>query len=1011
LLILKPGKFIVFGVIFMSTLHSLSHLPLSFETNVGETDPSVNFLVRGSGFTLFLTPREMVLVLTQSPTHPERDRTFPRSPDSLSPSEPTVLRLKFNGANPAAGAEGVAALPGTANYFSGNDPSRWYTDIPTFSKVRYRDLYPGIDIVYYGTQGKLEYDLIVAPGADPGMITLEFEGDGRLDRNEVGDLEFQTSQGNIAFPRPQIYQEIDQVRRRIDGRYIINDANRIGFTLADYDRNYPLVIDPELAYSTYLGGANNDRGRGIVLDSAGNAYITGYTYSSDFPTLSPLQPINHGYTEVFVTKIKADGSALLFSTYLGGADWDEAYGIALDSVGNAYITGFTYSTDFPTLNPIQPTNHGNADTFVTKIKADGSALLFSTYLGGASYDEAYGIALDSAGNAYIIGDTTSTDFPILNPIQPTRHGDYDVFITKIKADGSALLFSTYLGGSSYDVANGIALDSAGNAYITGFTYSTDFPTLNPIQPTNHGVSDAFVIKIKADGSALFFSTYLGGASYEQASGIALDSAGNAYITGFTYSTDFPTLNPLQPTNHGFYDAFVTKMKVDGSALLFATYLGGAGSDIANGIALDSAGNAYITGYTNSTDFPTLNPLQSTNHGYDAFVIKMKADGLALLFSTYLGGSGWDVANGIVVDSAGNAYITGYSNSTDFSTLNPLQPTNHGSYDAFVTKITFQVSLTVTKSAASNPVFAGDNLSYTLQVTNAGPDSATGVTLTDSLPATVNLISVQTSQGSYSQAGNTLTFQLGTLTAGASATISVVVVPTSPGAITNRAVLSSAETEPEEVSLDTAVLSSVPVLNVTMVSVPDLVRVGAVLTYSIALINQGPGVITGLSLVDILPSGMEFIAIHASQSDPPDSEEPVTYNLDLLPGGEAALVEIVVIPRISGAFTNTVSVTGNQIAAQTFSVTTTVLPALFDSGLYQIAVGKIREFVPTGSFKQDLLQLMVEVEKLRRQGRFPEAHNLTILVIQKIIRYRSRRRGQQLGLNLAVIDLRLFDQSL
>jgi uncharacterized repeat protein (TIGR01451 family) len=692
LLILKPGKFIVFGVIFMSTLHSLSHLPLSFETNVGETDPSVNFLVRGSGSTLFLTPREMVLVLTQSPTHPERDRTFPRSPDSLSPSEPTVLRLKFNGANPAAGAEGVAALPGTANYFSGNDPSRWYTDIPTFSKVRYRDLYPGIDIVYYGTQGKLEYDLIVAPGADPGMITLEFEGDGRLDRNEVGDLEFQTSQGNIAFPRPQIYQEIDQVRRRIDGRYIINDANRIGFTLADYDRNYPLVIDPELAYSTYLGGANNDRGRGIVLDSAGNAYITGYTYSSDFPTLNPLQPINHGYTEVFVTKIKADGSALLFSTYLGGADWDEAYGIALDSVGNAYITGFTYSTDFPTLNP-------------------------------------------------------------------------------------------------------------------------------------------------------------------------------------------------------------------------------------------------------------------------------------------------------------------------------LQPTNHGSYDAFVTKITFQVSLTVTKSAASNPVFAGDDLSYTLQVTNAGPDSATGVTLTDSLPATVNLISVQTSQGSYSQAGNTLTFQLGTLTAGASATISVVVVPTSPGAITNRAVLSSAETEPEEVSLDTAVLSSVPVLNVTMVSVPDLVRVGAVLTYSIALINQGPGVITGLSLVDILPSGMEFIAIHASQSDPPDSEEPVTYNLDLLPGGEAALVEIVVIPRISGAFTNTVSVTGNQIAAQTFSVTTTVLPALFDSGLYQIAVGKIREFVPTGSFKQDLLQLMVEVEKLGRQGRFPEAHNLTILVIQKIIRYRSRRRGQQLGLNLAVIDLRLFDQSL
>jgi uncharacterized repeat protein (TIGR01451 family) len=996
----------------MSAIHSLTNLPLSFESNTGQTDPSVNFLVRGSGYTFFLTPLEIVLVLTQSPVHLERDRTLPGSPDSFSPSEQTVLRIKFNGANPGAVAEGVTALPGTANYFIGNDPSRWYTDIPTFSKVRYCDLHPGIDIVYYGTQGKLEYDLIVTPGTDPGMITLEFEGDGRLDRNEAGDLEFQTSQGSITFPQPHIYQEIDKVCRRIDGRYFINDANRLGFTLAAYDRNYPLVIDPELVYSTYLGGASNDRGRGIALDSAGNVYITGNTSSTDFPTLNPLQPINHGCCNAFITKIKADGSTLVFSTYLGGANEDRGRGIALDSAGNVYITGNTSSTDFPTLNPLQPTNHGNFDAFVTKIKADGSALLFSTYLGGVDDDQAYGIALDSAGNAYITGYTDSTDFPTINSLQPTNHGNADTFVTKIKADGSALFFSTYLGGARVDRGRGIALDSAGNVYITGNTGSTDFPTLNPLQSTNHGRYDAFVTKIKADGSALIFSTYLGGANNDRARGITLDSAGNAYIIGDTRSTDFPTLNPLQPTNHGYYDAFITKIKADGSTLIFSTYLGGADDDQAYGIALDSAGNAYITGYTTSNDFPTQNPLQPTNHGdLDAFITKIKADGSALVFSTYLGGANEDRGRGIALDSVGNVYITGNTSSTDFPIINPLQPTNHGYYDAFVSKITFQVSLTVSKSAAPNPVFIGDNLHYTLQATNAGPDSATGVTLTDTLPATVNLISVQASQGSYSQDGNTLTFQLGTLAAGVSATITVVVVPTSPGTITNRAVLSSAETKPEEITLDTVVLLPVPVLNVTMVSAPDPVRVGAALTYSIALINQGPGVITGLSLVDILPAGMEFIAIHAGQSDPPDSEAPVTYKLDLLPGGETALVEIVVIPRISGAFTNTVTVSGNQTEPQTLSVTTTVLPALFDSGLYQIAVGKIREFVPTGYFKQDLLQLMAEVEKLARQGRFPEAHNLTIQVIQKIIRYRSGRLGQQFGLNLAIIDLRLFDQSL
>jgi hypothetical protein len=371
-----------------------------------------------------------------------------------------------------------------------------------------------------------------------------------------------------------------------------------------------------MVYSTYLGGSNYDYGLGIAVDpSTGDALVTGYTGSTNFPTANPLQPnYGGGLHDAFMARLSADGSALVYSTYVGGSGDDRSYGVAVDpSTGDALVTGTTDSTNFPIANPFQPTNHGGYDAFVARLSADGTALVFSSYLGGSTIDDGYGIAVDpSTGDALVTGFTGSTDFPTANPLQPTNHGGYDAFVARVSADNSLLVYSTYLGGSSYDYGQGIAVDpSTGDALVTGFTGSTDFPTANPLQPTNTGYSNTFVARVSADGSALVYSTYLGGSLYDQGNGIAVDpSTDEALVTGYTSSTDFPTANSWQPTNHGGYDAFVARVSPDGSALVYSSYLGGSGDDFALGIAVDpSSGDAFVTGYTASTNFPTANPLQ------------------------------------------------------------------------------------------------------------------------------------------------------------------------------------------------------------------------------------------------------------------------------------------------------------------------------------------------------------------------------------------------------------------
>jgi len=698
------------GAAMIRISETYGKLPLHFEANQGQVDQRVRFLSRGSGYNLLLTSNEAVLTLSRRENNKDNNSTAERGGRERrgeSLIQTGTLWMRWEGANEEAKIEGVEGLDGKSHYFIGNDPEKWRRNISLYRKVRYRDLYPGVDLIYYGNQRQLEYDLVVNPEGDPNAIRLAIEGAEEVRVNERGDLVVRISGGEVIQHKPLIYQETEGKREIITGGYVVDSLGkqdekgkvRISFKIDHFDREKPLVIDPYLVYSTYLGGSSTDTAYGIAVDDSGSAYIAGMTVSPDFPTINPFQGSRKGNADAFVTKLNPSGTALVYSTYLGGANSlnatnDGATGIAVDSSGSVYITGSTCSTDFPTLNPIQAVYRGGlTDGFVTKLNPSGSALVYSTYLGGNGEDYGSGIVVDSSGNAYITGVTKSTNFPTLNPIQPSNAGGRDAFVTKLSSSG-ALVYSTYLGGSYDDGGTSIAVDSSGSAYVTGETYSPNFPTKNPIQASLGGSdSDAFVTKLNPSGTALVYSTFLGGTygldyDIDYGMGIAVDDSGSAYVVGSTWCSNFPTVNPIQASNAGSRDLFIAKVNPAGTALVYSTYLGGSNNDEGNGIALDGTGSAYITGYTSSTDFPTSNAIQGTHGGgsWDAFVTKLNPSGSALVCSTYLGGNGDDYAQWIAVDSAGSAYITGFTSSTDFPTLNPFQGSKAAGHDAFVTKI-------------------------------------------------------------------------------------------------------------------------------------------------------------------------------------------------------------------------------------------------------------------------------------------------------------------------------------
>jgi uncharacterized protein (TIGR03437 family) len=669
---------------------SFGNLPLRFEPTQDSSEHA-QFLARGNGYTLFLTERGAILK-----------------------SRSATIHMKMAGGNPSPSITPQGSLPGATNYLIGNDPSKWRTGVAGFARVEYHAIYPGIDLVYYGNQRQLEYDFVVAPGADPRRIRIAFDGAENLKLDPGGDLIMRASGQRLRFRQPVLYQMVKGERRPVAGHYTLR-GRQVGFTVSGYDASLPLVIDPVLSivFATFLGGsATNDRDEGLAVDSSGSAYVMGSTASPDFPVVNPLQATYTaaGHTMITVSKFSPDGSKLIYSTFIGGSGGDSPGAIAVDAAGNAYLAGTSASTDFPLVNSILPVSaSGNA--FVLKLDPTGAKLVYSSQFGAGG---ATSLALDAAGNAYVAGATSSPTFPVVGAFQSQYGtGNEHGFISKIAPTGDHFIYSTYLGGSAIDAVKGIAVDSTGNAYVAGNTTSPDFPTKNPLQAKLLGSQSVFITELNAQGNGLIYSTFLGGSVSQNADGIAIDSSGSAYVAGSSNSTDFPTtagaFQPFLPNINSsvdkFASAFVSKIAPLGASLAYSTFLGGSAYDsTAWAIAVDAQGSAYVTGVSNSqgeppvADFPQANglsPAQGGNPG-PFFITKLTPNGGALAYSSYFGGGYQDfvISTGIALDTAGNAYVCGFTYNPNFPTTpNAFQPT-YGArgffvYDGFVVKFALE----------------------------------------------------------------------------------------------------------------------------------------------------------------------------------------------------------------------------------------------------------------------------------------------------------------------------------
>ena len=833
-------------------------LPLAFEPNTGQTDARVRFLARGGGMTTFFTDAETVMVLSRS--RQVKKPEGPGRPEALAGEvEQAVVRMKLAGAGQPRRATGLEKLSGISNYFIGNDPAKWRTDVPHFARIQYEGVYPGIDLVWYGNQQRLEYDFVVAPGADPRQIQVAYEGVESLRLDAGGNLVLRTALGEMRQQKPRVYQEVGGKQVEVEARYTIVARDRVTFALARYDRKRELRIDPVvLVYSTYLGGSGGDWGYGIAVDAAGSAYVTGQTTSTNFPTQSAYQTTYQDIDDVFVTKLTPAGNALVYSTYLGGDAGGGGSAITVDGAGSAYVTGSTYSTNFPTQSAYQAMLQGNRNAFVTKLTPAGNALVYSTYLGGSFWDYGYGIAVDAAGSAYVTGLTASPNFPTQSPYQ-TFGG---VFVTKLTPAGSALVYSTRLGGSGVESGNGIAVDGAGSAYVTGDTSSPNFPTKSAYRAILGGAQNAFVTKLTPAGNGLVYSTYLGGSDYDRGNGIAVDGVGSAYVTGDTSSTNFPTQSAYQAALRGNRNAFVTKLTPAGNALVYSTYLGGSFLEIGYGIAVDGAGSTYVMGETSSTNFPTQSPYQTFG---GTFVTKFTPAGNGLVYSTYLGGSSY-AGPGIAVDGAGSAYVTGAA-SADFPTQSAYQATfQGGAADAFVTKLAGPyTSLSLSMTHAANFTQGQNGATYTVAVKNTNSTDTSGtVTVTETLPS--GLILVSMAGMNWACLTNTCT-RSDPLSPGASyppITVTVNVALNAPSSVTNTVTVSGGGFQVGLRADDVTTINPLPkfpVWIITKTHTGNFTQGQTGATYTITANNIGYAPSSGaVTVTDTLPAGLSATGI-------------------------------------------------------------------------------------------------------------------------------------------------------
>lgn len=723
----------------------IARLPAAFELNRGQAAPETIYRWRAGGESLELR-RGGVRLSWQERDTAER------------------LDLRFIGANPEARIEAASQpLPGQNHYLIGNQESEWIRGVPTYEKIAYRGLYPGIDLVFYGRGREIEYDLIVAPGADPALIRMEFacqSGSARPAITPAGDLELTRGGTPVRIRRPLIYQEDATGREQIEGGYVLDGDGQVQFRVGRYDHTQSLVVDPIIDFSTFVGGTGSDTGYAVTVDGAGNIYVAGQTGSPNFPIRGGYDNSINGSSDAFIVKINPAGTAILFSTYLGGRNPGErAWDVEVDRDGRVYVCGETNSLNFPTVNAFQGFFRGGTDGFVSVLSSNGAELLFSTYLGGSSVDIPYGLALDPERNIYLTGGTRSNNFPTNNAFQTELKGRMDVFVTRMTVSGE-LLFSTYLGGqdtglevSEEETGYGIALDGLQNIYLTGITSSSTFPVRGAVQGGFGGVEDCFVVKLSSTGQSIIYSTYLGGTRADRGRAIAVDPYGQAVITGYTFFSDFPTVNAFQPNYRGNLDAFVAKLSANGRQLIFSTFLGGSGEENSGSlndqvppgaIAIDKTGNIYVGGKTSSTDFPVSQPIQPGLRGTtDAFLTKLDPAGSALIFSTLIGSSyasdmGTDERLlGMAIDSFGGIYITGQALQSDFPLTMPLQPVfGGGGSDAFLMRITTpDISGLAPVSAAS---YVGSTIAPDSIVSIFGSNLAAGIEAAGALPLPTSL---------------------------------------------------------------------------------------------------------------------------------------------------------------------------------------------------------------------------------------------------------------------------------
>ncbi|HEX5054534.1 MAG TPA: hypothetical protein VFZ65_22340 [Planctomycetota bacterium] len=672
----------------------LSGLPIAFVPNLGQWEGAASYVTRVGPMTVFLEERGWTFTLVEKAKMAE---TKQRANEDAS-ARGVAVRMKFVGAAvPRLVAED--RLPGCHNYFLGNDPSRWRSNVPLYGAVRYRDVHPGIDVRARVHDGRFEYDLLLQADADLEPVEIAAEGIERMHLDKEGSLVMDTQLGPVRMPVPLSWEEGPSGERSLVAcHYVLRGEQRFGFEVTGRRPGWALVVDPGILWSTFLGGMDRDQPNALALDAQGAVTVAGETQSTDFPTTpGAFDPSLNSPHDAFVTRLSPTGSTLFYSTFLGGTGDDIAYALAVDTLGRSTIAGVTSSLDFPTTPVAFSTAlSGGGDAFVTRLSPTGSSLVYSTYIGGTLGDKALAIAEDAQGTATVVGQTDSNNFPITPGAFDTSHNGFeDAFVTRLTPTGSNLIYSTYLGGTDTDVARAVALDAQGAATVSGDTASTGFPTSPGVFDTtyNGGARDAFVTRLSPTGSSLIYSTFLGGTGHDEARAIALDAQGTATVSGFTVSGNFPTTPGAFDTSHNGginqSDAFVTRISSTGASLVYSTFLGGANDEMGLALAVDTLGAATVVGWTGSTNFPTTSGAVDTtqNGGRDAFITRLSPTGASLEYSTFLGRAYSDGAYAIALDAQGAATVAGQTDAANFPiTPGAFDTSFNGIFDAYITRL-------------------------------------------------------------------------------------------------------------------------------------------------------------------------------------------------------------------------------------------------------------------------------------------------------------------------------------